>query len=331
MPDTPTSPEPTPPTPPTGDVPIRDEGSGAADAASAEASSTPPDGAGSPDRAAPPSPRRARSRRAPRAKPPGLREQVANVYGAGRRMVDAHVALAKAELEPILDNVKAAAAQAAAALGAALFAALLVTVGTPLFLGEWIFGSMGWGILHGLLMAAALIAACASLILVADVGSLGRRAFVAGLLGIVLSVVFGLSLTNQAWQAVTDQLNVGLPVEWRLLGVAAGVSAIVGAAVGAIVGAWRGGGRTLLDGLVFGTLLGLLVGVFTAISFGWQTGIAVGISAAFVTFVALVALRLTTSVDMEALKARYYPEQTIVTTKETLEWLQEQAPTGPKP
>jgi hypothetical protein len=34
---------------------------------------------------------------------------------------------------------------------------------------------------------------------------------------------------------------------------------------------------------------------------------------------------------MEALKARFYPEQTIVTTKETLEWLQEQAPMGPKP
>jgi hypothetical protein len=274
----------------------------------------------------------ARRRKAPRPpRTPGLREQILLTRDAVRRAIDAHVALAKAELEPIVENVKAAAIQASVAIGAALFAALLVSIGTPLFFGEWLFGSMGWGILHGLLFSIAVIAGCVSLILVADPRAIGRDVAIAVFVGVVLSVVFGLSLTNQGWQALTDQLNLGLPVEWRLLGVAAGVSAIVGAILGAIVGAWRGGGRSLLDGLVFGTFLGLLVGVFTAIAFGWQTGIAVGISAAFVTFAALVFGGLArTGVDEEALKARFYPEQTIVTTKETLEWLQEQAPMGPK-
>lgn len=293
---------------------------------------------GAPETEAPPEPRQAapgprpRARREPPPKPPGLREQILLTRDAVRRVVDAHVALAKAELEPIVENVKKAAIRASIALGIAIFALLLVSIGTPLFLGEWWFGSMGWGILHGVLLSLAIIAACISLILVDDPGVIGRSVVLSLIVGILLSIVFGLSLTNQGWQWVTDQLNLGLPVEFRLMGVAAGVSAIVGAFLGAIVGAWRGGGRSFLDGLVFGTFLGLLVGVFTAISFGWQTGIAVGISAALVTFAALVLGALARNgVDMEAFKARFYPEQTIVTTKETLEWLQGQTPMGPKP
>jgi len=310
MPDTPPVPDPTPSDP------------------------TPSDPASDPasDRAAdhPPERPRARSERPP--KPPGLREQILLTRDALRRVIDAHVALAKAELEPILENVKAVTIQASVAIGIGIFTLLLVAIGTPLFFGEWLFGSMGWGILHGLLFSIAVIAGCVSLILVADAGAIGRDAALSVIVGILLSIVFGLGLTNQGWQALTDQLNLDLPVEWRLIGVAAGVSAIVGAVVGSVLGAWRGGGRSLLDGLVFGTFLGLLVGVFTAIAFGWQTGIAVGISAAFVTFAALVFGGLARNgVDQEALKARFYPEQTIATTKQTLEWLQEQTPMGPKP
>ncbi len=247
-------------------------------------------------------------------------------------MVDAHVALAKAELEPIIENVKAMAIEVAIAIGAGLFAALLLAIGTPLFFGEWLFGSMGWGILHGLLLSVAAIAACVSLIVAADARSVGLDAFIALVVGVLLSVVFGLNLTNQGWQQLTDQLNLGLPVEWRLIGVAAGVSAIAGAILGAIAGAWRGGGRSLVDGLVFGTLLGLLVGVFTAISYGWQTGIAMGIACGLALFSAIVFAGVARhGVDTEAFKARFYPEQTIATTKETLEWLQEHAPIGPKP
>jgi hypothetical protein len=34
--------------------------------------------------------------------------------------------------------------------------------------------------------------------------------------------------------------------------------------------------------------------------------------------------------DGEALKARFWPTQTIETTKETIEWLREQRPLGPR-
>ena len=35
-------------------------------------------------------------------------------------------------------------------------------------------------------------------------------------------------------------------------------------------------------------------------------------------------------IDTEALKARFYPTQTIETTKETIEWVRERTPLGPK-
>ena len=35
-----------------------------------------------------------------------------------------------------------------------------------------------------------------------------------------------------------------------------------------------------------------------------------------------------TGIDIEALKARFYPNQTIDTSKETLEWLQKRMPPG---
>jgi hypothetical protein len=267
----------------------------------------------------------------PPTRGPGLRQQVMHTRAAAMRVIDAHVQLAKTELAPIVDNVKAVVVQAAVAIAFGLFAAILVSVGTSLFLGEWLFGSMGWGVVHGLLLSIAVILGCVWLILTADAGALVRNAAFSVLVGIALGIVFGLSLTNQAWAVLTDALNLGLPKEWRLLGVAAAVSAIAGAVIGAVVGAWRGGARSVLGGLVYGTLLGLLFGLFTAIAFGSQVGAALGVTCALVSFSLLIGLWLSRDgVDTEALKARFYPEQTIATTKETIEWLQEQAPMGPR-
>ena len=35
-------------------------------------------------------------------------------------------------------------------------------------------------------------------------------------------------------------------------------------------------------------------------------------------------------IDTDDLKSRYWPQETIDTTKETIEWVREQAPLGPK-
>ena len=84
--------------------------------------------------------------------PPGVRAQLGATIEAGRRLFRAHVELAKTELGEIVGEVKRMVALGALALGALLMVALLLTIGGLLFLGEWLFGSIGWGVLLGTLL-----------------------------------------------------------------------------------------------------------------------------------------------------------------------------------
>lgn len=241
------------------------------------------------------------------------------------------MALARAELSAIIENIKATALQAGVALGAGISALVLVGVGTPLFLGEWLFGSLGWGVVLGVTLSLAVIAACVGLILAERASAIAGRAAAAIVLGIILGIVFGLSLTNAFWANVTDRLDVGIVEAWRLLAVAVGLSAIGGAIIGAFVGGVRGGAAGMIGGLVAGTFVGVLVGAFTAISFGPRVGAALGVWAALLAFIGLVLDGIRRrGVDAATFKARFYPSQTIETTKETIEWLKEQGPLGPK-
>ena len=55
----------------------------------------------------------------------------------------------------------------------------------------------------------------------------------------------------------------------------------------------------------------------------------VGIAVGYITWIALMGIDVSrTGVDVEALKARFTPTQTIETSKETLEWLQKRMPPG---
>ena len=72
-----------------------------------------------------------------------------------------------------------------------------------------------------------------------------------------------------------------------------------------------------------------MVGAFTAITFGWQVSVGIGIAAGYLTWIALMAIDIArTGVDIDVLKARFTPTQTIETSKETLEWLQKRMPPG---
>ena len=70
------------------------------------------------------------------------------------------------------------------------------------------------------------------------------------------------------------------------------------------------------------TLVGAAFGAFTAITFGGQVGIALGIAVAYLRGSASWPSHVSrTGIDVEALKERFIPNQTIETSKETLEWL----------
>ncbi len=265
-----------------------------------------------------------------RSRPPGLRQQLGSTKDAAYRLIQAHIELARTEIPAIIDNVKAVALAASVALGFALFAATLIAIGTFLWAGEWIFGSMGWGVVHGTALSVAIIVACAGLILAETRGTILRDSILAFLIGVVLSFVFGLSLTNRGWQALTNAIApTSIAPQWQLLVVAVVTSLVVLGVVGLVVGGVRGGGGGLVGGLVLGVILGVLVGAFTAIDFGWQVGVALGVTGGLIAFTVLQAIGIARrGVDPAAFQARFYPTQTIDTMKETLEWLKEQSPAG---
>ena len=192
--------------------------------------------------------------------PPGLRAQIAATIAAVRRLVGAHVALAKTEIGEIVDEVKKMVALIGAAIGLLVMTGMLATVGLMLFLGEWLFGSIGWGVLLGSLffidVAVALVLAALGVGTARTLAPIG--------IAVAATVVVALVLA--------------LP-----LNVAGQVAAALGVLVGLIA---------------------------------WPIAAGIGVARG--------------GIDGEALKARFIPDQTIATTKETIEWVRERTPLGPK-
>jgi hypothetical protein len=197
--------------------------------------------------------------REPDREPAGLRAQIGAVRDAVRRLLTAHIDLARAEASDIGGEVKRVALLAGFALGAVFALALLLPIGLLLFLGDLIFGSIGWGVLLGS-VALVDVAILAVLVALGVRGSrIGRSLLVALVIGAILL-------------AIGIVAHVALR-PWGALSV-----------------------------LVF------LV--------AWP--IAAGYSVA------------RAGIDTDALKARFYPTQTIDTTKETIEWVRARMPLGPK-
>jgi hypothetical protein len=252
------------------------------------------------------------------------------VRAAVERLIRAHLELARTEISEIADQVKRLAGLLAVSLGCLLLMGLLLPIGGLLFLGEWIFGSLGWGVLHGTLLLAAVAIEAALLGLLVS----GRRIAIdfglALLIGVVVGVVLGLDLTNRGWTELGARLLPNADPASRPLLVAVLVMAIVGGLVG-LAAAWRGGGGAAVGGLVGGAIAGALLGALTAITLGPRVGAAVGVVVGLIAWPTLTGIVVARQgVDIDALKARFWPSTTIETAKETIEWVRERTPLGPK-
>ncbi|MFP5344026.1 MAG: hypothetical protein ACLGIJ_14085 [Candidatus Limnocylindria bacterium] len=260
----------------------------------------------------------------PRSDPPGVFAQLGTTKDAVWRLAMAHVELAKAEAKAIGARVAIAAGLIGCALALILLTLLLATIGTFLFLGEWLFGSLGWGVVHGTLafLGIALTMVVAAIGLPAR--AIGGAIIVGVLAAVVLSLVLGLELANRAYAAVGDGLAAGA-IEAGVRPLAIGV--VLWAGLGLISGlalAARGTSLAATAGLV---IAGVLVGAITAVTYGPHVGTALGVMfGQLVWMAALGAAMARTGVDMDALKARFYPSETIETSKETLEWLKTRLP-----
>jgi hypothetical protein len=264
--------------------------------------------------------------------PPGLGEQLHATFGAVRRVIQAHLDLARGELAEILGEVKRAGALGLGIVGLLLFAGLVAAVGSTLFLGDLIFGSIGWGVLHGVLGAVAIGVILGLVAIYAPSGGLVRAFAIAAAIGLVVTLVLGAQLSHRGWTALGDGLAVGFEPGVRPLAIAVLATACLLGLLGLLVGASRGRSAGAgIGGLVLGGLGGALLGALTAIAFGWRPAAALGVTVFLVGGPTLALADVyRRGVDVEALKNRFWPTATIETTKETIEWVRARTPLGPK-
>jgi hypothetical protein len=216
------------------------------------------------------------------------------------------------------------------AIGVVVVAGLLMLLGGLLFLGEWLFGSIGWGVLLGtlLLVDVALMA----VLLAFDVKGrrLGISFLVAAVVGIVIGVLLALNLTNRGWTALGDAVASAYDPSTRTVLLALGVSSAVVGLLGLLAGIRNGLGAAV-GGLIAGAIVGALLGGLTVISIPAQVGAAIGAFVWLVTWPILAGRDvMRTGIDGDEIAKKFTPEQTIELTKETIEWVRARTPLVPK-
>ncbi len=264
---------------------------------------------------------RSSSNDAPKDGLPGLAEQFGRTRSALFGLIRSHLNLAKAEFSEIADQLKRAVALGGIALLLLFLAGILIAVGTLLFLGEAIFGSIGWGVLDG----ALLLIGGAALLIFAIIDLSWGRALSAFLvaLGVGLVVAGFLALD---WSSANHRYS-GLP-DWHVLALLAGLVLIgaLGALLGSSFGRWLA-----VFGLVIGAICGALLGVLAWAGPGPRVAAAMGLAALLLFWPIVAAVFVFRhGIDTAKLKERFLPMQTIETTKETIEWVREQMPLGRK-
>jgi hypothetical protein len=241
----------------------------------------------------------------------------------------AHVELAKAEASAIGGEIAKVAGLFCLAVAVAILAVVFAIIGTSMFLAEWLLGSLGWGVLHGVLLLLTI----AVIGVLVPLGMSGKRVGVAFLIGVAVAVLVSLLLTlalpNRAYTSIGESFLPGIEPGVRPLVVGAAIWAVIGL-LGGLVAALRfDGWGARIGALLGGAVLGALVGAVTAIDTGPQVGIGIGIAAGYITWIGVMAADMARSgFDVEAMKARFMPTQTIETSKETLAWLQSKMPPG---
>jgi hypothetical protein len=262
--------------------------------------------------------------------PVGLRAQFGATFAAGKRLIQAHVDLAKAELADIVDEVKRMVALIGAAIGILVVAGFLFLIGGTLFLGEWLFGSIGWGVLLGFLLLADVALALVLLALDVKARRIGSAFVVAAVAGIVVGALLALNLTNRGWTALGDQVAAAYNPDTRTVLLALGISAAVLGVLGFLLQIRNGFGAAI-GGLIAGAVVGALLGGLTVIEIPAQAGAATGVLVALIAWPILAGRDvMRTGVDGEALAKKFTPEATIGLTKETIEWVRARMPLVPK-
>jgi hypothetical protein len=254
--------------------------------------------------------------------PAGLRTQWRSLRRALLRLVAAHLELARAELSAILSEARWALLSLAGAVAFLLLAVVFLAVGTSLWLGEWLFGSLGWGVVHGLLASVAVAIALLALALGLNGRAVVGRFAVAIVVALVTGGLLAIDGPSRLWEGLSTALVAGWDPSWRRPVVAAAVAAAGGAILGLVAARARQGraSRWGTAGLLAGAILGALSALPVSPPVGWAVGIALawGLWPA-----SLAAALVRQGLDGASLRRRFWPVTTLATLKETGGWIQD--------
>lgn len=240
--------------------------------------------------------------------------------------------MARAEGAAIAEEVRRAAALAGLAVALLFVVVALLTLGLVLFLGEWLFGSLGWGVVVGSLGGLGVSGAAVLAILRVP----GTRLRTTALLGLVVGLIAALALAlgwlHAAWTSLGTSFFGGVEPAWRTIVAAAIGGLVVGTVIGLVAGlAITRSTPAAATGLVLGGIVGLVAGPVTAIDYDPSPAAGVAVTVGLGVWIGAMAVDVWRhGIDLERLKARYWPRETIETTKETIEWIRERQPRRPK-
>lgn len=251
------------------------------------------------------------------------------------RMLDAHITLLRAELQIAGQELGIIVGLAVGALALAAIISILLYVGSFLFLGEWLFGSMGWGIIHGTLLPAAIIGFIGINLAGGDVRAYGWGALVGLIVGVALSALLLTNVGNEAaeWGSRLLRENIGedaLPFgeQWVATLVGLAVGAIIAAIVALLIGwraKWQYGSPVALT--VAGLIIGGFVGaIYASTRYDAPDGvIGFAIMIGLLTWIiAGILLAARKGFDPEARYVNLIPRESIAAFERSREFLTEQ-------
>ena len=265
----------------------------------------------------------------PPVEPGPTHEQVASLleeFGHTRQsfmaLIRAHVDLFKAEINDIAKQLGTMAGLAGAALAFGLIVANMLYVGGFLFLGEWLFGSIGWGLAHGLLFGIGVIVA----LLLAFLGAEAMSTVLSFIGAMIVTFVVALLTGSNIGYDLSAQTATNLAQPFGAPGVVALIAgAIFGAVLFTLLMARVGGRKGAIGGFFLGAILGALVGWLIA-GAPWTLPPALGfaITIGLISWPILNFIFAWPGINLEERFGNLAPRQSMEAVTETRTWLEEQ-------
>jgi len=257
-----------------------------------------------------------------KSRPSSLMGQFGMTKSSFQRLVNAHIDLLKAELSDIAGQVAVLAGMGFVALVFAFLTFSTLYIGGFLFLGEWLFGSMGWGLAHGVLFGIVIIVNLVFGIL----GASGMRLAAAFIVALVVLFTVGVLCGSNVGYTLASNASSSFAPPLGAPGVVALIAGIVfGAILFTLLLARIAGRNGAIAGFFLGAILGALLGwLIAGAPWTWQPAFGFGITVALLAWIILIVVFAMPGLDPAAKFSKLYPRQSVESFDETRAFLEEQ-------